>query len=960
MTTNNFNFVVKNGLVVNGTFTANSTVVNAAAINATSIGLTSNVSVGADVSLNTTAVKAGLTTINSTSLQLGNTTSNLTFTSSNLAINGVNVNTMISGNAATAYTNAVAIATNASQLSTGTVPTGRLPASSTSQAGIVQLVDSISNTSIAIAATANSVKSVYDYATTIAASGTPPSGANTHVQYNNSGVFGGSAGFTFNSTTNTVTVGAATINSTIYSGTATNANNLGGASAASYVNTSGAYTITGVRTHQVNVVIGNTTVNTQLSNASILLANSTSTSALDLTSLRLGNTTTNVVISNTVSSFGGNVSVTGTANVTGNVTVGASGFLVGNGNFITTVNATNITTGTIATDRLPATANITTAVNVGANVNLTTSTINTGNSTVNSSMSAAQIFTDGALTVEGISRFNSDLMVYGNTIVTPTINTTGFALGSQSYSVTSQETTPSGLFFRPDGTRFYVVGVGSDRINVYNVTDPWVISGASYVSNTSVASQTLNPQGMYVKPDGLKAYVVSNTSPATIFQYSLNESWGNSFTYDSVSLNISATSDSNATSIGAQDITFSPDGRYFFVTTDINTSATIFRYELSTAWNLATATYSGNSFLNEGFQNSPTGITFTDSGAMMFLLGGQLDKIDTFRLATPWSLASVQHLGYSTVNVASTSGESQPTAMAFKPDMSRVYVLGTDLDTVHEYTVPVATTYVTGNSQLGSLSVTGRMDAAEANISARLAVGANVSITPSQIRVGNSSTNVVLSSNQLNIGIATQNFKLNIKNDANTSTAMVYTENANTGNAAFSGIIANSGGVVTKLWSTANTGGYGGTGAGAVGTDTATPLLLFSNSVNRIVIAANGNIDFATTPTVAGVPIAGIYTGSTAENTDFPVGTTLLVDSSSTSIYAMNSSRTIYYTVGATAEPYGISQTNYRDYVTGSSRSSLTGTWRLRGSVATRGIVSSGDPPDPTVIYNVSLYQRVA
>lgn len=46
-------------------------------------------------------------------------------------------------------------------------------------------------------------------------------------------------------------------------------------------------------------------------------------------------------------------------------------------------NATNITTGTLATARLPATANITTAVNVGANVNLSTTQISVGNSTVN-------------------------------------------------------------------------------------------------------------------------------------------------------------------------------------------------------------------------------------------------------------------------------------------------------------------------------------------------------------------------------------------------------------------------------------------------------------------------------------------------------------------------------------------------------------------------------------------------
>jgi hypothetical protein len=99
------NFVVKNGLTVNGSFTANSTVVNTAAVTATSVNAAS------------------------------------------LSISGSSVATLISSNAATAYSNAasyadtksnaayanaVAIATNASNLSSGLVPTARLASGSAS------------------------------------------------------------------------------------------------------------------------------------------------------------------------------------------------------------------------------------------------------------------------------------------------------------------------------------------------------------------------------------------------------------------------------------------------------------------------------------------------------------------------------------------------------------------------------------------------------------------------------------------------------------------------------------------------------------------------------------------------------------------------------------------------------------------------------------------------------------
>lgn len=97
--------------------------------------------------------------------------------------------------------------------------------------------------------------------------------------------------------------------------------------------------------------------------------------------------------------------VVGTVSV-GNSTVNSfvnSTSIVANGALIYSINATSIATGTLDTARLPATANISTAINVGANVNLTTSTISIGNSTVNTVFTSASINTNGTLTANTIS-----------------------------------------------------------------------------------------------------------------------------------------------------------------------------------------------------------------------------------------------------------------------------------------------------------------------------------------------------------------------------------------------------------------------------------------------------------------------------------------------------------------------------------------------------------------------------
>jgi hypothetical protein len=82
-------------------------------------------------------------------------------------------------------------------------------------------------------------------------------------------VFVGNATVNTSITGGQVSISGVTVNSTIYQGTANNANNannLGGVAAASYTNTSGAYTISGVHTHSANVII-NATAN--ISNLSI-------------------------------------------------------------------------------------------------------------------------------------------------------------------------------------------------------------------------------------------------------------------------------------------------------------------------------------------------------------------------------------------------------------------------------------------------------------------------------------------------------------------------------------------------------------------------------------------------------------------------------------------------------------------------------------------------------------------
>jgi len=90
----------------------------------------------------------------------------------------------------------------------------------------------------------------------------------------------------------------------------------------------------------------------------------------------------------------------------------------------------------------------------------------------------------------------------------------------QSFSISGQESQPSGVTFTGDGSRMFVVGSSGDDVNVYNLTTPWDISTSAFVNVFSVVGQDTAPTGIYIKPDGTKMYIVGITNDA-VYQYTV-------------------------------------------------------------------------------------------------------------------------------------------------------------------------------------------------------------------------------------------------------------------------------------------------------------------------------------------------------------------------------------------------------------------------------------------------------
>ena len=198
-------------------------------------------------------------------------------------------------------------------------------------------------------------------------------------------------------------------------------------------------------------------------------------------------------------------------------------------------------------------------------------------------------------------------------------NTGGWDVSSSTFSqnldISGQESASQGIAFKPDGTKMYIVGVSGDDVNEYDLSTAWDISTASYLRAFSVSSQDAEPTDVVFSTDGTKMYITGDIND-NLFRYSLSTAWNVSTASYDQNLDLSS---QETQPFGAF---FKPDGTELYITGpaggDIN------QYTLSTAWDLSTASFTRN-FSVSAQDNTPTSVFFKPDGLVMYVLGNQFD-----------------------------------------------------------------------------------------------------------------------------------------------------------------------------------------------------------------------------------------------------------------------------------------------------------------------------------------------
>ena len=190
----------------------------------------------------------------------------------------------------------------------------------------------------------------------------------------------------------------------------------------------------------------------------------------------------------------------------------------------------------------------------------------------------------------------------------------------QNFDISAQDSAPRGLFFKPDGLKMYMTGDTNDKVSEYNLSTAWDVTTATYSQNFSIVSQDIFSTGVTFKPDGLKMYIVGLQN-------------------DKVS-----------------------------------------EYDLSTAWNVTTATYLQDfSVLTQ--DDNPRNVLFKPDGLKMYMLGLTNDKVSEYDLSTAWNVTTATYLQDFSV----LAQDGQPVGLFFKPDGLKMYMVGAGNKKVSEY-----------------------------------------------------------------------------------------------------------------------------------------------------------------------------------------------------------------------------------------------------------------------------------
>jgi hypothetical protein len=133
----------------------------------------------------------------------------------------------------------------------------------------------------------------------------------------------------------------------------------------------------------------------------------------------------------------------------------------------------------------------------------------------------------------------------------------------------------------------------------------------------------------------------------------------------------------------AMDITFSPDGKNVYIV--VSNPDTVFQYKLTNAWDITTASYHGRD-VSSGFDSFPVALDFKNDGTQMFTAGNSYNRIAVHNLSTPWDVTTAS---YSTFGSIDSTIIDHPSDIQFYNNGKNILISDNTTDKIYDFSVPL-------------------------------------------------------------------------------------------------------------------------------------------------------------------------------------------------------------------------------------------------------------------------------
>ena len=223
------------------------------------------------------------------------------------------------------------------------------------------------------------------------------------------------------------------------------------------------------------------------------------------------------------------------------------------------------------------------------------------------------------------------------------------------------------------GTKMYLASNNAgDNQSVYQYTlsTAFDVSTASYASKYFEDPVSADIRGMSWKSDGTRwARCSDQTGNKAFYDFTCSTAWDISTSSSSTSFTYSSYQ------TGGKDVIYGNSGNQI---TSLSDNATINTYDLSTAYQVSSASDTAKDESLSSIDNQPRSHAWNSDGTKCFYLGAQNDKVYQLDCSTAWDITSMSHDSANDVSVATQT--TAPYGLWVKQEVtpSEIYVGSTN------------------------------------------------------------------------------------------------------------------------------------------------------------------------------------------------------------------------------------------------------------------------------------------